>query len=92
VLEPGDAEFAELIGRFPPRDGVRAVIHVELLRISDSCGYGVPLMRYVAEREQLGAWVQRKGADGLRAYQLEHNAKSLDGLPALRGETLRAQG
>lgn len=90
VVEPGDAEFAALAARFPARDGVRAVIRVALSRIADSCGYGVPLMRFEGERKQLDAWAQRKGPEGLRAYQLDNNTRSLDGLPALRAEKLRS--
>ncbi|MBM4384401.1 MAG: pyridoxamine 5'-phosphate oxidase family protein [Deltaproteobacteria bacterium] len=90
VVEPGDADFAGLAAKFPPREGVRAVIRIALSRIADSCGYGVPLMRFEADRKQLDAWVDRKGADGLREYQLANNTRSLDGLPALRAETLRS--
>jgi hypothetical protein len=90
VVEPGDAEFAALAAKFQARDGVRAVIRVALARIADSCGYGVPLMRYEGDRKQLDAWAERKGADGLREYQLANNLRSLDGLPALRAETLRS--
>ena len=88
VVEPGDADFAQLVANFPARDGVRSVIRVALARIADSCGYGVPLMRYEGERKQLSAWVERKGAEGLRDYQIHNNTQSLDGLPALRGNTL----
>jgi hypothetical protein len=90
AIEPGDAEFAALVAKFPPQAGVRAVIRIALRRISDSCGYAVPLMRYEGERTQLGKWALRKGPDGLRDYQLENNVRSLDGLPALRAETLRS--
>jgi hypothetical protein len=64
------------------------VIRVELSRIADSCGYGVPLMEYKGDRSHVADWAERKGAEGLRTYQLEKNRESLDGLPALRGETL----
>jgi hypothetical protein len=90
VVEPGDADFAALAGRLPPRAGTRAVIRVALSRIADSCGYGVPLLRFEGDRKQLDAWVERKGADGLREYQIDNNLRSLDGLPALRAETLRS--
>ena len=88
VIEPGDARFAALRSRFPARDGVRSVLRIALERIADSCGYGVPLLRFEGDRKQLAAWVDRKGADGLRRYQLDNNTASLDGLPALRGRTL----
>jgi hypothetical protein len=90
VAEPGDAEFAALAAHFAPHPSARAAVHIALTRISDSCGYGVPLMRYEGERTQLGAWAERKGAEGLRQYQLDHNLRSIDGLPALRGAKLRA--
>jgi hypothetical protein len=88
VIEPGDAEFDALRARFPAEAGTRSVIRVRLERIADSCGYGVPLYRFEGERSQLREWAQRKGADGLRRYQLEHNLASVDGLAALRGERL----
>lgn len=66
-----------------PGDGVRGVIRVHVDRVADSCGYGVPLMEYVAERPQRDAWLAKKGEDGLRAYVEEKNAASIDGLPAV---------
>ena len=84
VLEPFDAEFGALRGQFPADAYARALIRVDLERISDSCGFGVPLYEYQGERPQLDAWSDRKGVDGLEAYQREKNARSLDGLPALR--------
>ena len=75
----------ELVAAADPADGVRGTIRVHLDRISDSCGYGVPLMEYAGERPQRDAWRAKKGADGLRAYVAEKNAESIDGLPALDG-------
>jgi hypothetical protein len=85
VVEPGDPGFAALRAHFGEHLGARAVIRVACERISDSCGYGVPLMDHRGERDQLSEWARRKGPDGLRAYQAEKNARSIDGLPALRG-------
>jgi hypothetical protein len=73
----------EVIPADDPADGTRSTIRVRLDRISDSCGYGVPLMEYAGERTQFGDWLERKGADGLREYVRERNAASIDGLPAL---------
>ena len=88
-IEPGHAEFDALAAQFPAHAGTRSIIRVSLNRISDSCGYGVPLYEYKEPRKQMGAWAERKGAEGLRDYQLENNTTSLDGLPALRATTLR---
>jgi hypothetical protein len=88
VIEPGDAAYAGLAAHFPSYSSARAIIRAELSRIADSCGYGVPLYAYERERSHIADWADRKGAEGLRQYQLERNRESLDGLPALRGETL----
>jgi len=84
VVEPGDTEFASLLARFAPKPGVRSIVRADLTRISDSCGYGVPLLRFEGERSQMAEWAERKKEAGLVAYQREKNAVSLDGLPALR--------
>jgi hypothetical protein len=56
-------------------------------RIADSCGYGVPLMRFEGLRPHADAWAQKKvrvgGEEALRDYQREHNGTSLDGLAAV---------
>jgi hypothetical protein len=83
VLEPGQPEFEELRPSFPSFESDRAIIRVRVERVSDSCGYGVPLLRYEGERSQLTDWAERKGPEGLKRYRDEHNARSLDGLPGL---------
>jgi predicted pyridoxine 5'-phosphate oxidase superfamily flavin-nucleotide-binding protein len=75
----------ELLAADDLGDGVRGAIRVHVDRVSDSCGYGVPLMEYVGERPQYEAWRASKGADGLREYVGEKNAVSIDGLRALDG-------
>ena len=83
VLEPGDARFAELRARFPENPGTRAVIVVNVQRVSDSCGYAVPLYAYQGERRQLDDWAVKKGPEKLTRYQRDKNARSVDGLPGL---------
>ena len=84
VVEPGDGEFPALRARFGAFEAVRSVIRVALVRIADSCGYGVPLFRWEGQRTQLGEWARRKGADGVEAYRRASNRKSIDGLPGVR--------
>jgi hypothetical protein len=83
VTLPGDAEFERVAAEHPGYVGARAVIVVETDRISDSCGWGVPFMDYVGERDIMRPWAEKKGPDGLEAYRAQKNARSLDGLPAL---------
>ncbi|MGO9061199.1 MAG: pyridoxamine 5'-phosphate oxidase family protein [Candidatus Binataceae bacterium] len=83
-VEPGDPRFEDLRPLFPNLAGVRSVIVVELDRIADSCGYGVPLYSYEGERTQLLQWAKRKGPNGLAQYRAENNRLSIDGMPGLR--------
>ena len=68
------------------------MVVVDVHRIADSCGFGVPLMEQVGERPQAAAWVEnklRKGGDrALIDYMLEKNTSSLDGLAAVDAELL----
>ena len=80
VLPPDAVDFAVE----PPAGTERAVIRVAVERIADSCGYGVPVMEYVGTRPQYAAWAERKQrAGGLDEYVAQHNARSIDGLPAV---------
>lgn len=83
VCLPGSTEYEQVVASHPVVLSTRAVIAVDVDRVSDSCGYGVPLMDLVGERDQIPRWAQSKGADGLAAYRAEKNAASLDGLPGL---------
>jgi hypothetical protein len=85
VVLSQDAEFESLRGAFPKQRVIaqRAVVMVDLDRVSDSCGYAVPLMDFVADRTVLDLRQQKKGAAAYRDYPEVKNAKSIDGLPAL---------
>ncbi len=83
VVMPDDPEFAGLIGRFSEHPGVRSIIVVDVTRISESCGYAVPTMTYVADRDVLDLGNAKRGPEGLAQYRAENNAASLDGLPGL---------
>jgi hypothetical protein len=83
VVLPGDDEWEELMARFPPQPGSRSVIKISVERVSDSCGFGVPLMQYLGERGQLADWANRKTEEELTEYRRKKNAVSIDGLPGL---------
>jgi hypothetical protein len=92
AVAPGDPRFDELLGRCAFEEPAipesrRAIVLVEVTRVADSCGYGVPLMRFEGLRPHAPAWAAKKvrvgGTEALDAYQREKNARSLDGLPAV---------
>jgi hypothetical protein len=84
VVEPEDVDWDRWTREFPEHVGARAVILLELDRIADSCGYGVPLFEFRGERTQLKDYAEKKGVKGLHCYRAEKNRASIDGLPGLR--------
>jgi hypothetical protein len=66
---------------------VRSVIEVDVQRVSDSCGFVVPRMDYVGERDQLYRFadnrIRKQGPHAIREYVAAENGHSLDGLPGL---------
>jgi len=92
LLRPGEAGFDALLEQAAFEDPAipearRAIVRVAVSRISDSCGYGVPLMQYEGQRPHstlsASKHLRTKGRDGYAAFAAERNATSLDGLPAV---------
>jgi hypothetical protein len=83
AIYPDDPRFAELQNAFVPHPGARAIIHVTVTRISDSCGHGVPLMSFQARRDLIEKWSAAKGPHGLAEYRSMKNRLSIDGLKGL---------
>jgi Pyridoxamine 5'-phosphate oxidase len=92
VLAASDEGFEELLERCrfdepAAAQSRRAIVRVDVQRVADSCGYGVPLMSYEGQRPHMEAWAAKKlrvgGPEALRDYQRENNSRSIDGLPAL---------
>jgi hypothetical protein len=95
VTQIGDPRFEELVGLFDVEavqelglePGLRSVVEVEVERIADSCGYGVPLMEFDGWRPQMRAWsesrLRKHGPNGLMDYSRETNEISIDGLPGI---------
>jgi hypothetical protein len=79
-----DPRCAALVGAFPDAPdlhALRSVITVEVSRVSDSCGYAVPLMSYEGERGLLIQAHSRRSVDDLVTYRATRNGASIDGLP-----------
>jgi len=81
VVLPDAPEWAELADLFPTYPGTRQIITAEISRVQTSCGYAVPLMDFVRERDTLTRWAEAKGEE-LPRYREQKNAVSIDGLPA----------
>jgi len=78
-----DEGFDEKLAWFPEFDRARAIITVNLTRISDSCGYSVPFYEFTGERDQLMRAHTHKTIEDWHEYRLSKNGESIDGLPGL---------
>lgn len=81
VVARKDAEWPELAALFPALPGVRQFVVLDIDSLQTSCGAGVPLYTYQGERDALLNWLEKKGEEDTRAYRLEKNRISIDGLP-----------
>ncbi|KXT14982.1 hypothetical protein AC579_7762 [Pseudocercospora musae] len=100
VIESQDAKFPETIRRMGKEaeevmQGVRAVIMLEIWKVQTACGYAVPTSQTLSscgdkespfqDRDTLTKWIENKlRKNALDDYKMRMNARSLDGLPALK--------
>jgi predicted pyridoxine 5'-phosphate oxidase superfamily flavin-nucleotide-binding protein len=91
VIAAADERFEELSARCDfvnpsVEEARRSIVLVEVDRVADSCGYGVPLMSYEGEREHSRLSAEKKlrtgGPAAIDDYVAAKNAASIDGLPA----------
>jgi hypothetical protein len=92
VLLAGEPEYDRVLAQADFEDASapearRAIVRVEVSRIADSCGYGVPLMALEGHRPHAPLWAEKKlrtgGVAAIEGYVAEKNALSIDGIPAI---------
>jgi hypothetical protein len=88
VVAVGDPGFAEAVAGFGEAGtsrlhGARAVVTVDVTRVADSCGFAVPRMDLVEERDILDKALAKKSPEQMDKYHRTRNGVSLDGLPGL---------
>lgn len=83
AIELGSDEFHQMLPLFPDQPGTRSFVRVELTRIADSCGFGVPRYDFAGDRDTLTKLIEKDGPAGVEAYRAEHNRQSIDGLSGL---------
>lgn len=81
VALPTDPEWAALAPHFEMLPGARQIIVADIFMVQTSCGFAVPLMEVVGQRDTLIKWAETKGDDGLNTYRAQKNQQSLDCLP-----------
>jgi hypothetical protein len=74
-----DDGFKQYESLFPPMQGARQIIDMDVALVQSSCGFGVPFMEYKEERTLLTSWSGNKSKKDIEMYWQEKNAVSLDG-------------
>ena len=83
-------EFKNLVQHYDQDlRGIRSIIKLTADRISDSCGYGVPIYDYQGDRPSTQNFLDQTDDTTLRAG-LAGNLKSLDGLPGITNDEIIA--
>jgi hypothetical protein len=81
AIHPRDTQWEECARLIPPPVGARQYFKVHIDLVQTSCGYAVPLMEYVEDRQVLSKWSEKRGEEGIRDYWREANQLSIDGSP-----------
>lgn len=79
-VQPADAGWADLLAHFPDIPGTRQIIRINIDSVQTSCGYAVPVMDVVRERDTLRKYAASLGEDALLEKRAR-NLQSIDGLP-----------
>jgi hypothetical protein len=78
--EPG---FDTQLAQFPGFERARNIVTVDVDRIADSCGWGVPFYDFKGERDQLKRAIDHLPLERLNEKRYASNAESIDGLTGL---------
>lgn len=78
--EPG---FADMLALFPNYDHARTIFKINITRIQDSCGWGVPFYDFKGERDQLKRYIDNFSREDWIKHRRATNGKSIDGLEGL---------
>ena len=78
--EPG---FDEELKKFPGFERARNIVFVDVGRVADSCGWGVPFYDFKGERDQLKRYTDNRTRDEWAERRYTSNAESIDGLTGL---------
>ncbi len=81
AIYPDDPGWNDFLQNFPAMAGSRQVFELDIELVQTSCGTGVPLMHFVAERGpvELLPFYEKMGREGVRAYWSRKNSVSLEG-------------
>jgi len=81
VVHPNDEGWEVASQPFPNTVGNRQIFNLEIDLVQTSCGTGVPVMEFKADRvdKELVPYFEKMGQEGVEEYWHKKNAVSIDG-------------
>lgn len=80
LIRPGHPEWETLRPLFPDLPGVRQIFRLKVDSATTSCGWSIPVVGEMQERDELVKWADAQSEDEIEAYRLANNVVSIDGL------------
>src|SRR5271170_6684565 len=81
AIHPRDDDWEEYLAMFPVEPGVRQIMVIDIEAAMTSCGYAVPRLDGLEERDTLRRYWASRGGEAAVKYQRDKNLESIDGLP-----------
>lgn len=81
TIHQQDSDWPEYYKVFPESKGARNIFVVDIDTVQTSCGFAVPFMDYVEDRQILTDWTEKKSKEELNQYWEQKNVSSIDGYP-----------
>ena len=79
TYHPRDEGWDSRAAEFPAHRSARQIYDMTVDMVQTSCGYAVPFMDFVRDRETMQSWVDGKSDEDLRQYWRDKNTRTLDG-------------
>ncbi|MGS1096569.1 pyridoxamine 5'-phosphate oxidase family protein (plasmid) [Aquamicrobium terrae] len=80
LIRPDHPEWETLRPLFPDLPGVRQIFRLKVDSAATSCGWSIPVVGEMQERDELVKWADAQSEDEIEAYRLANNVVSIDGL------------
>jgi len=79
AIHPRDPQWQSYVDAFPQNLGTRQFFVMDIDLVQTSCGFAVPRMDFIAHRDTLNTWTEKKGESGINDYWRKVNRLSIDG-------------
>lgn len=90
AIHPRDGKWNEYLAMFRAEPGVRQIMEIDVEAAMTSCGYGVPRVAGLEERDTLRQYWHKRGDGAATQYQRKNNIESIDNLPTgIFGDDIR---